>query len=541
MQSHRKVLLDPGTPIRDAQLALERLCRELWPEAPAEHEDHAAPEPVALEDEELLERARRSRHGAAFAALFDRGDMSRYESPSEADMDLCGKLAFWTNRDTERMDRLFRRSALMRQKWERKAYRRRTIETAIRGCKGGYTPRPEALPEVREAIRRLRAWAEREPWTGKGGPTDWKVFGYLVNTGGGYGRTRRGGIEVSVAQRDMAVAIGQAQSSTKRSMERLQAGRRIKILDPGDTKRPAKILIRYLPESVHIEKTPSATPPVFNMHRLRELLFKVRNPAPDMPEYDRNGRRISPARSELLSPLGGLSALIVEKVALSPPGLTGSQLAERLKRRLEKIRPLLPTLLEAGLLELESGVYRAPPALLERVEAELERSGCNKAERRDRRRYEEQRDIRRQFVRDRQREPELDGYIEELQRVEPKGKPQPGLAAEETPRTSEALPVPDAVVTDASDPEQLRQLVTLARERIAEHRRNHPPHAPAATLAARLLRKLRREDPESFAALRPDPRRLAWELWGRGWTEARYSGNTMRAALGLLEPERVAS
>jgi hypothetical protein len=58
----------------------------------------------------------------------------------------------------------------------------------------------------------------------------------------------------------MAVAIGQAASSTKRSMERLQAGRRIEILDPGNTMRPAKILIRYLPESVHIENPPSATP-----------------------------------------------------------------------------------------------------------------------------------------------------------------------------------------------------------------------------------------------------------------------------------------
>jgi primase-polymerase (primpol)-like protein len=32
-------------------------------------------------------------------------------------IDLYGLLAFWTNRDAERMDRLFRRSALMRQKW----------------------------------------------------------------------------------------------------------------------------------------------------------------------------------------------------------------------------------------------------------------------------------------------------------------------------------------------------------------------------------------------------------------------------------------
>jgi hypothetical protein len=277
------------------------------------------------------------------------------------------------------------------------------------------------------------------------------------------------------------------------------------------------------------------------MHRLRELLFKVRNAAPDMPDYDRNGRRISPAKSGLKNPLGGLRALVIEKFALSPSGLTDSQLAERLERRLEKIRPLLPVLLEDGLLELEAGVYRAPPDLLERVEAELEDSGCNKAERRDRRRYEEQREARRVFARDRQRAPEPDGYIEQLERVAPEGKPQPRLAAEEKPRASEAPLAPDSPITDASDPEQLRRLAALVREHVAEHRRKHPPaKLPAPERAARLLRRLRDAAPDLFDALRPDPRRLAWELWGRGWTESVYSGNTVRVALALVEAEHTA-
>jgi len=69
-----------------------------------------------------------------------------------------------------------------------------------------------------------------------------------------------------------------------------------------------------------------------------------------MPEYDRNGRRISPAWSELLSPLGGLGALTIEKVALAPVGLTDSQIAKRLGRGKDKIKRLLPVLLEFGLL-----------------------------------------------------------------------------------------------------------------------------------------------------------------------------------------------
>jgi hypothetical protein len=108
-------------------------------------------------------------------------------------IDLYGLLAFWTNRDAERMDRLFRRSALMRQKWgEREDYRRLTIGKVIAVCKSGYTPRPETIPEVGEAIRKLKAFAERDPWTGKGGPTDWKAFGFLLNTGGIWPDASRG-------------------------------------------------------------------------------------------------------------------------------------------------------------------------------------------------------------------------------------------------------------------------------------------------------------------------------------------------------------
>jgi hypothetical protein len=40
-------------------------------------------------------------------------------------------LAFWTQGDTARIDKLFRQSGLMREKWERDDYRKRTIQKAI--------------------------------------------------------------------------------------------------------------------------------------------------------------------------------------------------------------------------------------------------------------------------------------------------------------------------------------------------------------------------------------------------------------------------
>lgn len=54
---------------------------------------------------------------------------------SSADAALMMHLAFWTGKDMPRMDRLFRRSALMRDKYEkREDYRRNTIQNAARRC-----------------------------------------------------------------------------------------------------------------------------------------------------------------------------------------------------------------------------------------------------------------------------------------------------------------------------------------------------------------------------------------------------------------------
>lgn len=53
-----------------------------------------------------------------------------YKSQSEADSALCVILAFWTDADYMLIDRIFRSSALYRDKWEREDYRRGTIENA---------------------------------------------------------------------------------------------------------------------------------------------------------------------------------------------------------------------------------------------------------------------------------------------------------------------------------------------------------------------------------------------------------------------------
>lgn len=102
--------------------------------------------PLDLSDAEVIAKAHNTRNGAAFAALWN-GDTSGYGSHSEADMALCNALAFWTGCNAGQMDRLFRSSGLMREKWDRRqsgsTYGALTIAEAIRTCGSTYSTKAE--------------------------------------------------------------------------------------------------------------------------------------------------------------------------------------------------------------------------------------------------------------------------------------------------------------------------------------------------------------------------------------------------------------
>jgi len=106
---------------------------------------------VSLGDDEIIKIAERSRNGDKFLALWARGDIAGYPSASEADMALCNIIAHHT-RDPEQIDRIFRRSRLYREKWERSDYRARTIEKAL-----------ESAVEPWTTIERLIEQAKADP------------------------------------------------------------------------------------------------------------------------------------------------------------------------------------------------------------------------------------------------------------------------------------------------------------------------------------------------------------------------------------------
>ncbi|WP_227357682.1 phage NrS-1 polymerase family protein [Haladaptatus salinisoli] len=139
-----------GTPtsVEQRNSALSDVYEEYMVEDEDEDEESgygAEPVDVDLEDEEIIQKARNAGNGDDFARLFDCGDTSAHGGDhSRADLALCGHLAFWTGGDRNRIDRLFRQSALMRDKWDEdrgsKTYGELTIDEALKGRTDFYDP-----------------------------------------------------------------------------------------------------------------------------------------------------------------------------------------------------------------------------------------------------------------------------------------------------------------------------------------------------------------------------------------------------------------
>jgi hypothetical protein len=105
-------------------------------------EDRRPPIGNTFDDAALLEKMRSAKNGAKIDALLY-GDTGGYTSQSDADLALCSHLMWWTNGDSARMDRIFRQSGLMREKWDERrgqqTYGERTIAYVLEDFTGGYT------------------------------------------------------------------------------------------------------------------------------------------------------------------------------------------------------------------------------------------------------------------------------------------------------------------------------------------------------------------------------------------------------------------
>jgi hypothetical protein len=131
------VLTAPDT-IGDISAGLAAVYREVF--APREERPplRVLPTPTT-DDERVRALAFRASNGAETRALYGGDTSANGGDHSAADLALLSRLAFYTQ-DPDQLDRLFRRSALYRPKWERADYRERTIDRALSGLTETYNP-----------------------------------------------------------------------------------------------------------------------------------------------------------------------------------------------------------------------------------------------------------------------------------------------------------------------------------------------------------------------------------------------------------------
>jgi len=125
------VPISPAT-INDCQSALDNIYRELFPATKTSKVPSSNGRSTIPNDDMILERAIGAHNGDRLLRLLE-GNTTGYPSASEADISLASMLAFWAGPDPARIERLMRRSKLVRAKWGREDYLPRTIASALDG------------------------------------------------------------------------------------------------------------------------------------------------------------------------------------------------------------------------------------------------------------------------------------------------------------------------------------------------------------------------------------------------------------------------
>ncbi len=394
-----EVVGERGLPVRDAQDVLDSVYREFFPEPekpvqpPVRNGTGHTP---ALGRELLLHKARNGPHGREFSALYDRGDISGCRNDkSRADLALCKQLAFWTGGDAALMDSLFRQSALYRKKWEREDYRNRTIENAIK-CSKRYDPehkpRVEGSTLTRDKLLEIHQYAVLYKWEENAGnslkgASDYAAFLVMLEAA-----RKANSLEIDMNGRDLMVAGGFGSRRTAaKAIARLEDTHSflVKVAE-GSSDKSARYRIKDL--------TPSKVDQALIREREREtvdiefgpLLSKsvlIRNTSPTSDkEYDKNGRRMGKGGKAPVSSVGKVAGRVLDLIhyysRITGKPATVELLEERTSVRRDNLKSReIRKLLEAGLvLEVGDG-YVTPEDVQERLEQELEDSGCNEKKR----------------------------------------------------------------------------------------------------------------------------------------------------------------
>jgi putative DNA primase/helicase len=141
------VLKLDGVPdeILPRQQAFDRLYARVFGPDPEPQPVRSEQPPVTDDDHELLSWALAGRSDDKLKKLLE-GDISGYESQSEAELALLGMLRSFAGDNPERLDKLYRLSGLFRPKWDQRrgqlTYGERTLKKALAGTRGSLLDPP---------------------------------------------------------------------------------------------------------------------------------------------------------------------------------------------------------------------------------------------------------------------------------------------------------------------------------------------------------------------------------------------------------------
>lgn len=143
------VICDKPPQYRDAELT--QVVNKYMKRSTTEKKNEVVAPGSFLSDESVIQKILTSKQADKFKPLWE-GEIPEGKSHSEADMTLVQMLAFWRGGDAEQIDRLFRQSGLMRNKWDEMrgsdTYGAITIKNAIKNTKEFYHPLGISLAEV---------------------------------------------------------------------------------------------------------------------------------------------------------------------------------------------------------------------------------------------------------------------------------------------------------------------------------------------------------------------------------------------------------
>ena len=110
-------------------------------------------------DEQVIAHASSSASGEKFRALYEGRWEDLYNSQSDADMAFVSMLVFWCGCVEEQIDRIFRSSGLMRDKWDRmtgdSTYGQITIRNAVATCTEIYRPVATVSADAEDEFQNL--------------------------------------------------------------------------------------------------------------------------------------------------------------------------------------------------------------------------------------------------------------------------------------------------------------------------------------------------------------------------------------------------